>query len=176
MFIGEIQLYAGDTVPDNFLECNGQAVSRTIYAALFNYIGTVYGTGDGSTTFNLPNFKGRTPVGLKSSDSDFDAIAKTGGAKTADFSHTHSYSHTHTFSGTTGASNSNAASDAGSFFPTASTGHTHTFSGTTGDASSTVTASALSSTQDVKNPYGTVKYVIRYNITVTNAPFFFLMN
>lgn len=43
------------TVPDGWLQCNGAAVSRTTYAALFAVIGTKYGSGDGSTTFNLPN-------------------------------------------------------------------------------------------------------------------------
>lgn len=43
------------TVPDGWLQCNGAAVSRTTYAALFAVVGTKYGSGDGSTTFNLPN-------------------------------------------------------------------------------------------------------------------------
>jgi microcystin-dependent protein len=55
--------FAGTTSPDNWLLCSGQAVSRTTYAALFAVIGTTYGVGDGSTTFNLPDLRGRTPVG-----------------------------------------------------------------------------------------------------------------
>ena len=43
------------TVPEGWLQCNGAAVSRTTYAALFAVVGTKYGSGDGSTTFNLPN-------------------------------------------------------------------------------------------------------------------------
>lgn len=46
--------HAAVSVPDGFLDCNGAAVSRTTYAALFSKIGTTYGVGDGSTTFNLP--------------------------------------------------------------------------------------------------------------------------
>lgn len=46
-------------IPDGWLLCNGAAVSRTTYAKLFNVIGTRYGEGDGSTTFNLPNLEGR---------------------------------------------------------------------------------------------------------------------
>lgn len=53
-------------VPSGFLECNGQAVSRTGFAGLFAACGTVYGAGDGSTTFNVPNLKGRTIFGLES--------------------------------------------------------------------------------------------------------------
>lgn len=51
---GVILDYAGGTVPTRFLACDGSAVSRTTYAALFAKIGTTYGAGDGSTTFNLP--------------------------------------------------------------------------------------------------------------------------
>jgi microcystin-dependent protein len=61
--IGSIQLWAGSTVPDEFLACDGSAVSRTTYSALFSVIGTTYGSGDGSTTFNLPDLCGRVPVG-----------------------------------------------------------------------------------------------------------------
>ena len=53
--IGSIAAFAGSSLPSGWLLCNGSAVSRTTYAALFSVIGTTYGTGDGSTTFNLPN-------------------------------------------------------------------------------------------------------------------------
>lgn len=52
---GTVLSFAGATAPTNYLLCNGQAVSRTAYADLFNVIGTTYGKGDGSTTFNVPN-------------------------------------------------------------------------------------------------------------------------
>ena len=52
---GIVQAFAGSTLPDGWLLCDGSAVSRTDYAALFAVIGTTYGAGDGSTTFNLPN-------------------------------------------------------------------------------------------------------------------------
>lgn len=53
--VGVVQAFAGSTTPDGWLLCDGSAVSRTTYADLFAVIGTTYGTGDGSTTFNLPN-------------------------------------------------------------------------------------------------------------------------
>ena len=56
---GTIILYAGRTVPSGWLICNGANVSRTDYAALFAAIGTIYGAGNGSTTFGLPNLNGR---------------------------------------------------------------------------------------------------------------------
>lgn len=53
--VGVVQAFAGSTTPDGWLLCDGSAVSRTTYAALFEAIGTTYGSGDGSTTFNVPN-------------------------------------------------------------------------------------------------------------------------
>lgn len=80
--IGSIQEWPSNIIPNNWLLCNGQAVSRTDYAELFVVLGTTYGAGDGSTTFNLPNFKGRVGVGKDDNDSDFNALGKTAGEKT----------------------------------------------------------------------------------------------
>lgn len=66
---GTIIHYAGRTVPSGWLICNGANVSRTDYAALFAAIGTIYGTGDGSTTFGLPNLDGRFLEGTTSTSS-----------------------------------------------------------------------------------------------------------
>lgn len=60
---GFIGLWGEDTLPEGWLLCNGAAVSRSTYAGLFAKIGTKYGTGDGSTTFNLPDFRDRYPIG-----------------------------------------------------------------------------------------------------------------
>lgn len=78
-FVGE---WFSTTIPTNWLLCNGQEVSRTEYAELFAIIGTKHGSGDGSTTFNLPNIKGKTTVGLDTDDTDFNTLGKTGGEKT----------------------------------------------------------------------------------------------
>jgi microcystin-dependent protein len=56
--------YGGTSAPAGWLLCYGQAVSRTTYAALFTAIGTAYGSGDGSTTFNVPDLRGRVPAGV----------------------------------------------------------------------------------------------------------------
>lgn len=58
---GSVVMFAGGVVPTGWLMCNGTAVSRTTYAALFAIIGTTYGIGDGSTTFNLPNMEAKFP-------------------------------------------------------------------------------------------------------------------
>lgn len=66
LMIGEVRARAqksGVAVPRGWLLCNGQAVSRTTYANLFNVIGTTYGVGNGTTTFNIPDFRGRVMVG-----------------------------------------------------------------------------------------------------------------
>lgn len=80
--IGAIMPFGGGTVPDNYLLCDGQAVSRTEYATLFQTIGTAFGVGDGSTTFNVPNLKGRVPVGVDTTQTEFDTLGETGGEKT----------------------------------------------------------------------------------------------
>lgn len=56
--VGTINAYGGTTAPDGWLLCQGQAISRTDYADLFAVIGTAFGSGDGSTTFNVPDFRG----------------------------------------------------------------------------------------------------------------------
>lgn len=71
-----------DTLSEDWLPCLGQAVSRTFYHELFAKYGTTYGSGDGNTTFNLPNYGGRIPVGLDENDTSFDTLGETGGEKT----------------------------------------------------------------------------------------------
>ena len=61
---GSIGYFANITPPNGYLECNGQAVNRTFYAELFNAVSTLYGIGDGSTTFNLPDLRGEFVRGL----------------------------------------------------------------------------------------------------------------
>jgi len=63
--IGEIALLGGGGSRPLWLPCDGAAVSRTTYAALFAQIGTKYGAGNGTTTFNVPNMGGRSPVGIQ---------------------------------------------------------------------------------------------------------------
>lgn len=92
---GQITQYAGSTAPPGYLLCDGTAVSRTTYARLFTICSTTYGTGDGSTTFNLPNLKGRVAVGFDSTQTEFNGVGKTGGEKTHLLTATEMPSHTH---------------------------------------------------------------------------------
>src|SRR5690606_34297519 len=93
--IGTVVDYAGTTAPAGWLFCAGQAVSRSTYAALFAVIGTTYGSGNGSTTFNLPDLRGRVTAGRdnmggtsadrltnKPGGVNGDVLGATGGAET----------------------------------------------------------------------------------------------
>jgi microcystin-dependent protein len=63
--LGTINMFAGATAPNtNWIICDGAAVSRTTYTLLFGVIGTTWGIGDGTTTFNLPDLRGRAPIGV----------------------------------------------------------------------------------------------------------------
>ena len=84
-FPGEIRMDAGSSAPSGWLACDGSAVSRTTYAAMFGRIGTTYGAGDGSTTFNLPDLSARVPMGPGGGFSAGDS----GGSASHDLSHTH---------------------------------------------------------------------------------------
>lgn len=79
--IGSLMMWPTATAPSQWLICNGAAVSRNLYAALFAVIGTTYGAGDGSTTFNVPNLAGRVPRGV---DGATYTLAATGGADSVD--------------------------------------------------------------------------------------------
>jgi len=89
---GQILMWPTASAPTGYLNCDGTAVSRTTYAALFAVVGTTFGSGDGSTTFNVPNYTNRMPYGT--------TIGATGGSADAIVvSHTHTITdpgHLHT--------------------------------------------------------------------------------
>ena len=79
---GSILPWPNASAPTGYLNCDGSAVSRSTYADLFGVIGTTYGVGDGSTTFNLPDLETNIPLGK----SNTKALASTGGANTSNIS------------------------------------------------------------------------------------------
>jgi microcystin-dependent protein len=95
MLTGTILPFAGSTTPDGFLLCDGQAVSRSDYADLFGVIGTTYGSGNGSITFNLPDLRGRVPTGQDTGQTEFDTLGETGGEKTHTLIPTEMPGHSH---------------------------------------------------------------------------------
>lgn len=64
MLTGMVIGYTGTDTPSGYLECDGAAVIRTTYADLFAAVGTTWGSGDGATTFNLPDLRGRAAIGV----------------------------------------------------------------------------------------------------------------
>ncbi len=93
---GVITAFAGSTAPTGYLICDGAAVSRTTYAALFTIIGTTYGAGNGSTTFNVPDLRSKTIVGVgQGTGLTNRTLASTGGAETKTLSVTEMPSHNH---------------------------------------------------------------------------------
>lgn len=113
---GMVVPYAGldSKVPAGWLFCNGQAISRSTYSALFGVINTIYGSGDGTATFNVPDLRGRIPFGKAESSSagsplngatfesgNFYSLASTGGQENHLLlaSQTSVKDHTHTASG-----------------------------------------------------------------------------
>lgn len=96
---GAIIPWTTSTPPTNWLFCDGSAVSRTTYASLFATIGTQYGSGDGLTTFNVPNLNGRTVVGVDPADSQFSNQGVIGGEKNHTLTVAEMPSHNHTDTG-----------------------------------------------------------------------------
>jgi microcystin-dependent protein len=150
---GSIQAFAATTAPIGWLLCDGAAVSRTTYATLFALISTTFGVGDGSTTFNVPNMKGRVIVGRDAAQTEFDALGETGGEKTHLLTaaesgvpaHTHGFStHDHTLVNKSGGG-ANAASDKFS---------------ATGTTSANAAAAAASAHNNLQ-PYIAVAYIIK---------------
>ena len=100
VLIGSITAYAGQTVPEGYMICDGSILNKADYPELFDIIGTVYG-GDGVTTFKLPNLLGKVITCVDVNDTDLDTVGKTGGAKTVTLTTNQMPSHTHTFTGST---------------------------------------------------------------------------
>lgn len=66
--VGEIKMFSGSTAPAKWKVCDGSVISRTVFANLFGVIGTSWGGGDGETTFAIPDYQGRTPIGVGESE------------------------------------------------------------------------------------------------------------
>lgn len=108
--IGLIAPYAGTAAPSRWILCYGQAISRVTYASLFAITGTTYGSGDGSTTFNLPDLRGRVVAGQddmggssanrltnQSGGIEGDTLGATGGAETHTLTEAQMPEHNHQF-------------------------------------------------------------------------------
>lgn len=102
---GTVTMYAGASAPVGYLLCDGSAVSRTTYALLFAAVGTAFGVGDGATTFNVPDMRGRGPLGVGAGAGLTPrALADVDGYETVTLTSAEmpSHSHTHNANGGTG--------------------------------------------------------------------------
>lgn len=175
---GFLMPYAGSTAPTGWLIADGSALSRITYADLYAVIGTTYGSGNGTTTFNIPDLRTKVPAG-KSVSGTFSTLGSSGGNETKALGLGEMPAHTHTFSGTTSyvgnhqhnqtsgqgggglvASSAqggiaNASGQVTSSLTTAAGGHDHTYSGTTSSQGSGTAFSLL-------QPYLTVNYCVKY--------------
>jgi microcystin-dependent protein len=175
---GTITIDAGTSAPDGWLQCYGQAVSRTTYSAIFSRLSTTYGVGDGSTTFNLPDLRGRVVAGQddmggssanrltnQSGGLDGDTLGDTGGSETHTLIDAELSSHTHTASLTVTGSVTNVGM--------ASTGGalTHNVTDSAGDEAATVasvtgTASGTSAETGNDSPHNNVQPTIILNMII----------
>jgi microcystin-dependent protein len=135
---GMLVPYAGAAAPTGWLLCFGQQINRTTYADLFTAIGTAYGVGDGVTTFNVPDLRGRAIAGKddmggtsanrltnQSGGLDGDVLGDTGGAETHTLTTAEMPAHTHSVpSGGSGSSNYGLGGSSGSFSQPQTTGST----------------------------------------------------
>jgi microcystin-dependent protein len=160
---GSITMWPTGTAPTGYLLCAGAAVSRTTYAALFAIVGTTFGVGDGSTTFNLPNYTNRMPYGT--------TVGTTGGSADAVVvSHNHSatstvadpgHFHTTTLENTTGSGGTPGAKWS-ALTAVTQTSSANTDTKTTGITVATTTASAgVSGTNANLPPYLGISFIIK---------------
>jgi len=162
--------WSDSSIPTGFLECNGAAVSRSTYSALFAIVGTTYGAGDGASTFNVPNLADNVAVGK----SNNKALASTGGAATvastgnvggttanATLSESQLASHDHTMPRFGPHSNVPriivAYGNDGRYTPTMNTGNSGSGNGHQHNMSATFTGDATS----VLQPYIALIYIIK---------------
>ena len=159
--------WSSSSVPTGFLECNGQAVSRSTYSALFAIVSTTYGSGDGASTFNVPDLQDNVAMGK----SGTKALASTGGANTvtstgnvggttanATLSTAQLASHSHPGGGSTGGTYFNQSFPGSkAFFSPSGTGSTGSGTGHSHNMSATFSGDATS----VLQPYLTIIYIIK---------------
>jgi microcystin-dependent protein len=161
---GVIVPWSASSVPSGFLECNGSNVSRSTYSALFAVIGTTYGSGDGSSTFGLPDLQDNVVVGK----SNNKALASTGGANTvtstgnvagstanATLSTAQLASHSHPMFGQP------ADEVSGGVSPMLTAGMTTGNAGSGGGHQHNMSANFVGDATSVLQPYITVIYIIK---------------
>lgn len=173
---GMLMPFAGSAAPSGWLLCAGQAVSRTTYAALFTAIGTAYGSGDSSTTFNLPDLRGRVPAGVDNMDGTAanrvtsggsgitgTTLGASGGAETHTLTTAQMPSHSHTVTDSGHSHSLSNAAGPGGNAGTGVSGYGSPTSGTTASATTGITLQNAGSGNAHNNVQPTlmVNYIIK---------------
>lgn len=158
--IGTVLPFAGSSAPSSWIFCYGQAISRATYAALFAIIGTTFGAGDGSTTFNVPDMRGNMILGKDDMggssrnrvvDADADTLGGQDGSETVTLTTSQIPSHTHGVRGVT----TSTGSDTGAW----------RISGSNVVFTADITTDGGTGGGQAHNnmpPYITLNYIIRY--------------
>lgn len=150
---GAILPFGGTSAPSGWLLCDGSAINRTTYATLFATIGTAFGVGNGSTTFNLPDLRGRFPLGKDNmggssanrvTATEADSVGGVNGAESVTIGIANMPAHNH--GGVVGLSGAGTSQFAGG--------------GTSGTAAASSQGSGTA--LNVMNPYQTVNYIIKF--------------
>lgn len=161
---GTIMPYAVASAPSGYLLCNGSAVLRTAYSVLFGILSTTYGSGNGTTTFNIPNLQGKTIVGRDSSDGSFNEMGETGGSKDHTLTTAQLPSHNHIISnGTTVYLVSNTGTQTvGNPDSTAGEIDNNTFTTQTSTSGGITSHDGSTDSFSIMNPYVVLSYIIKY--------------
>ena len=155
--VGVITAYAGTTAPTGYLICDGAQVSRTTYAALFAIIGTTYGAGNGSTTFNLPDLSGRVPVGKNA------GTFSTLGAKAGEETHTMTVNEMPAHKHTTSVNSASDESSIGGYAPNTQTLYFGTDrAGATRNWDTAMQSTGGGAAFNVLQPYTVINYIIKF--------------
>lgn len=162
MPVGIVLAYGSSNAPNGWLSCQGQAVYRGDYPDLFAVIGTTYGSGDGSTTFNLPNLAGRVVVGQGSGAGlTSRSMGATGGAETHTLTTGEMPSHSHTSNAvgsTLGLMTANGINTAGAGLDS-SPGEPNLFAA---PAALSIDSAGSGDAHNNMQPFAVLNYIIRY--------------
>lgn len=170
--IGTVIDFAGPTNPAGYLTCDGSAISRTDYAELYAAIGTTWGTGDGSTTFNLPDLRGRASIGAgtgTASDATAHNLGSNGGTEGVTLTSAQSGvpAHVHSITSDSWNVTTNATAGIGRTTVASGSGATNIVQSTGGalnrgsNSTGNNTAADASSAHSNMQPYATVKKIIK---------------
>ena len=157
--IGEIRAYSGSIIPKKWKACDGSVISRTTYDELFNVLGTMWGGGDGATTFALPDMKGRIPIGAGESSAS-GHTAHTLGQMAGEESHTitsgenarHAHNTGHGYNSCDGVETLRAIPNGGAWG---------------GGISNQTSGSGSSGAHNTMQPYSVCNYIIYVGVEVT---------